>query len=577
VVGFLTLGSSVNADNLTSLYGNANGNAVNPGATIPSHPGNGVTSFRDLSSADVGTTYSIPLTLAGVEASAYLCGWIDFNRDGVMSFSERTCAPNPGVNATSATLNWTVPDTLVPGPTYARIRLSYDPIPLPTGKVSSGEVEDYSLTISASALPDAVDDTSTNGQDVNQIISPLTNDQFEDGSPALNSSLRLCGYGTGPFVCNKLSLTVPGEGVYTVNSDGTVTFDPFPSFVGTATSVQYQISDTQSRTTTATITPTVTPAPSATPDTTSDFVNIVQSKSVLTNDTAGYGILSASSLFLCGTNQTTPNCSALTVSVEGGVYSVNQSTGVVTFTPSTDWAGVAPAVTYQVSNGSQQVTSSTYTPTVISQPDAEDDTSSGAYDTNQIIDVLFNDVERGADFDETTVRLCDIDDPATPGNETQTPPNCDKTSLSIPGEGTYSVNEDGTVTFNPLPTFVRTVSTPVRYQVADELGEIADALITPTVALPPLPTALPEAISDAYDTNQVYTPISNDTPGASSFPLLATTVLLCAAGETAPNCTLTTLTVDGQGTYTVNTTTGEVTFNPLPTFTGPATPMSYQA
>jgi CshA-type fibril repeat protein len=260
VVGFLTLGSSVNADNLTSLYGNANGNAVNPGATIPSHPGNGVTSFRDLSSADVGTTYSIPLTLAGVEASAYLCGWIDFNRDGVMSFSERTCAPNPGVNATSATLNWTVPDTLVPGPTYARIRLSYDPIPLPTGKVSSGEVEDYSLTISASALPDAVDDTSTNGQDVNQIISPLTNDQFEDGSPALNSSLRLCGYGTGPFVCNKLSLTVPGEGVYTVNSDGTVTFDPFPSFVGTATSVQYQISDTQSRTTTATITPTVTPA-----------------------------------------------------------------------------------------------------------------------------------------------------------------------------------------------------------------------------------------------------------------------------------------------------------------------------
>ena len=182
VVGFLTLGSSVTADNLTSLYGTANGNAVSPGATITNVPGNGVTSWRNLTSTDVGTTYSIPVTLSGVEQSAYLCGWIDFNRDSVMSFSERTCAPNPGVNATSAILNWTVPNTLVAGPTYARIRLSYDPIPLPTGKVSSGEVEDYSLTISASALPDAVDDTSINGQDVNQIISPLTNDQFEMNS-----------------------------------------------------------------------------------------------------------------------------------------------------------------------------------------------------------------------------------------------------------------------------------------------------------------------------------------------------------------------------------------------------------
>jgi CshA-type fibril repeat protein len=413
VVGFLTLGSSVTADNLTSLYGTSNGNAVNPGATIANVPGNGVSSWRDLTPADVGTTYSIPVTLAGVEQSAYLCGWIDFNRDGVMSFSERTCAPNPGVNATSATLNWTVPNTLVPGPTYARIRLSYDPVPLPTGKVSSGEVEDYSLTIVASALPDAVDDTSINGQDVNQIISPLTNDQFEDGYPGVNSSLLLCGYGTGPFVCDKTSLTVPNEGTYTVNSNGTVTFDPLPNFVGTATSVQYQISDTQLRPTTATITPTVTPAPSANPDTSLDYVNITQSKSVLANDTAGFGVLSTSSLFLCGPSQTTPNCSALTVSVEGGVYTVNQSTGVVTFTPSADWAGVAPAVTYQVTNGSNQVTSSTYTPTVVSQPEAANDTSSGAYDTNQVIDILFNDTERGADFDLSTVSLCGIDDPDT--------------------------------------------------------------------------------------------------------------------------------------------------------------------
>ncbi|MFS8908785.1 Ig-like domain-containing protein, partial [Synechococcus sp. OH2] len=37
----------------------------------------------------------------------------------------------------------------------------------------------------------------------------------------------------------------------------------------------------------------------------------------------------------------------------------------------------------------------------------------------------------------------------------------------------------------------------------------------------------------------------------------------------------TTLTVPGEGTYTVNLTTGEVTFTPDPSFTGAATPIQY--
>jgi hypothetical protein len=56
-------------------------------------------------------------------------------------------------------------------------------------------------------------------------------------------------------------------------------------------------------------------------------------------------------------------------------------------------------------------------------------------------------------------------------------------------------------------------------------------------------------------------------------------VKLCGAGQTpggTPPCSETTLEVFGEGTYTVNPLTGEVTFNPLPTFTGPTTPISYQ-
>jgi uncharacterized repeat protein (TIGR02059 family) len=238
VVGNLRMGSVVTADNLTTLYGTTNADAVASGSSIPATD-DGVASWGSLNASDAGSTYSVAVALSNVESTAFLCGWIDFNRDGVMAYSERACATNPTVGATSANLSWTVPANIVSGRTYIRLRLSYDSIPLPTGKVASGEVEDYSLMVGAASVPNASNDTSLNGQDVNQIISPLTNDNFEAGFPAVNSTLLLCGYGSGPFTCNKMTLEVPDQGTYQVNENGTVTFDPLPNYVGTATPVQY--------------------------------------------------------------------------------------------------------------------------------------------------------------------------------------------------------------------------------------------------------------------------------------------------------------------------------------------------
>ena len=586
VVGSMMLGSAVTADNLNVLYGTTNADAERAGAAIPATE-DGVSSLGALTVSDAGSTYTLPVSMTGVARTAKLCGWIDFNRDGTMSLAERTCAADPAAGATSATLSWTVPSDIVAGLTYARIRLSYDPVPTPSSKVSSGEVEDYSITIASSAVPNAVNDTSTNAQDINQVISPLTNDNFEVGYPADNATLFLCGYGSGPFTCNKTSLTVPGEGTYTVNSNGTVTFDPLPNYVGTATAVQYQISDTQARARTATITPTVTPSPTASADTTRDFVNVTQSKDVLTNDTAGVGILSPSSARLCSAGQSPSSCTATTVSVTGGVYTLNTSTGVITFTPTTDWVGTAPAVTYQVADGSGQVTSSTYTPIVVSRPTATNDAPSDDYDVTQTIRPLLNDSPGGSPLVASTLKLCGIDDPTTTGtDETESPNNCTKTSLTISGEGTYTVNSDGTVTFNPLPTFYGTAS-PRTYQVSDALGETTSATITPTVGTPPLPAAQANTSSGDYDTNQTLSPIDGDTAGSASFPLQVSSIRLCGladntvtpavAAETPNSCAQTTVNVPGEGTYTLNTTTGVVTFNPLPTFTGQAqTPVTYQ-
>ena len=236
-----------------------------------------------------------------------------------------------------------------------------------------------------------------------------------------------------------------------------------------------------------------------------------------------------------------------------------------------------------------RTTSSTITPTVTPPPSADDDSSTGDYDTNQVINLLTNDSagDPSAPLVATTVKLCGLDNLLTTGvDETETPPNCTKKSLVVPGEGAYTVDlVTGVVTFNPLSTFTGD-ATPVAYQVADSLGQITDAIITVHVDDPPLPLAKPDAKTDAYDTNQIYTPIANDTKGAADFPFVATTVKLCGLDdplttgvdetETPPNCTKKSLEVPGEGTYTVDLVTGDVTFNPSETFTGEATPVVYQ-
>ncbi|MCE2855987.1 MAG: GEVED domain-containing protein, partial [Ilumatobacteraceae bacterium] len=691
-VGSLKLGAVVTADQPSTLYATTNGDAVAAGAVIPTTD-DGVATWPTLSAADVGLPYSISVSLAGVTSTAHLCAWIDFNNDDVFTPSERACATDPVSGTTSTTITWTIPSDVTSGATYARVRLSYDDLPLPTGKVSSGEVEDYSVTVRSASVPAAINDTSSGAKGATQTLSPLSNDQVEAGFPAVATSLKLCGVGVGPFVCNKTSLTVSGEGTYTVNSDGTVTFVPSPDFTGTATPVTYEMADTQSRTSSALITPTVRPAPVAVADTSQDFVNTTQSKDPLTNDTSADSStpLTATSVRLCGTGQSAPGCTATTVSVTGGVYTVNTSTGVITFNPSTNWTGTAPAVTYQVSDSLSQVASSTYTPTVIPPPVATNDTSSGAHDTNQTITPFSNDTPGtvSAPLDAASLKLCDVDDPTTSGvNEAQSPNRCDKTIITIPGEGTYTVNPNGTVTFDPLSSF-RGTATPVTYQATDSLGQYESATITPTVAAPTAPIASPETqsviagasvsftnvigtsalasgtglqtgstngpcivnpatsvcgstltvtgegtwsidqttgiatftasssitsgtktpvtyrvtdvtgqtatstltpivppppsasndtSSGAHDTNQTITILSNDTPGAPSAPLVASTVKLCGLSplQTPNSCDKTSVTVTGEGTYTVNTD-GSVTFDPESTFTGTVTtPVTYQ-
>jgi CshA-type fibril repeat protein len=112
-------------------------------------------------------------------------------------------------------------------------------------------------------------------------------------------------------------------------------------------------------------------------------------------------------------------------------------------------------------------------------PNADNETSSGLVDVNQIVNVLVGDsAGTGAFLNPSSVGLCATGTPDV---------SCTSTSLLIANEGTYTVDpQTGIVTFDPLPTFSGT-ATPIKYVVADSTGQIAAATIAVTVAIPSAP------------------------------------------------------------------------------------------
>lgn len=145
-------------------------------------------------------------------------------------------------------------------------------------------------------------------------------------------------------------------------------------------------------------------------------------------------------------------------------------------------------------------------------------------------------------------------------------------------EGTWQVNNDGTVTFTPVDGFTGTTE-PVEYQITDDDGSTDTADLVVTVQ--PGPAAAPDTGTTPQNVNVTVDPLANDTPGKLAngsagswdeasvvFPSGANAGTVSDAGKT--------LTVPGEGIYTIDPATGEVTFDPEPQFTGAATAVTYE-
>ena len=394
-------------------------------------------------------------------------------------------------------------------------------------------------------VPTSEDATSTDIQGQTQSGKPT----FIEGDP----NVPIDEDTPATFEDGSTTKTVDGEGTYTVSPDGTVTFVPEKSFTGTATGVTVKRVDKNGTEITAKYTPTVTPVtPTAAPAETTDIQGATQTGKP--EFTAG-----DSRVPMNDDVPATFDDGSTTKTVEGvGTYTV-ASDGTVTFVPEKSFVGTAPAVTVVREDKNGTKASATYTPTVTPvTPTAEDTTSTDKQGQTQTGKPSFTPGNPNVPMDDDT--------PATFEDGS--------TTKNIPGEGTYTVAPDGTVTFVPEKSFTGE-GTGVTVKRVDKNGTPVTAKYTPTVT-PVTPTATP-AESEAPQ-GVVQTGTVTFTEGDPVAPIDKDTItLLDENGQPAASVDAKSPTGDVIGTFTVDKETGVVTFTPTDkSYSGDVVPVKVQ-
>ncbi len=397
----------------------------------------------------------------------------------------------------------------------------------------------YTPTVTP-VTPTAEDTTSTDKQGQTQTGTPT----FTPGNP----NVPMDDDTPATFEDGSTTKTIPGEGTYTVAPDGTVTFVPEKSFTGTGTGVTVKRVDKNGTPVTAKYTPTVTPVtPTATPAESEAPQGVVQTGTVTFTEGDPVAPIDKDTITLLDENGQ-PAESVVAKSPEGkeiGTFTVDKETGVVTFTPTDkSYSGDVVPVKVQGKDTNGTVAETTYTPKITPVvPTADPATSTDIQGQTQTGTPRFTPGNPAIPMDDDT--------PATfeDGSTTKT----------IPGEGTYTVAPNGTVTFVPEKSFTGE-GTGVTVKRVDKNGTPVTAKYTPTVT-PVTPTAEPATSTDIQGQTQTGKP--SFTPGNPSVPMDDDVPATFEDGST-------TKTIPGEGTYTV-APNGTVTFVPEKSFTGTGT------
>ena len=293
-------------------------------------------------------------------------------------------------------------------------------------------------------VPTGKDASSTNIKGHVQTGKPV----FEAGDPLvpIDESVE------PTFEDGSKEKTIPGQGTYTIAPDGTVTFTPEADFLGKGTGVTLVRRDKNGSSVTARYVPTVVE-----PSTSKDSVSSGRKGQAQTGTPTFEGAIdqAVAPTFADGSTE-------MVVPGEG-TYRFTML-GAVTFVPEADFVGTARGVVVKRSDIYGNTVTATYTPTVLGSTATEDTGSTGLKGQPQTGKPIFE-----GDVDPTV------------------PPTFEdgSTEKVVPGQGTYTIAPDGTVTFVPETGFVGQADgvTVIR---KDRNGQTISAVYVPTVTENPV-------------------------------------------------------------------------------------------
>ena len=394
--------------------------------------------------------------------------------------------------------------------------------------------------------PVANDDTINASVDQAVVINILDNDKATS-SPLDTSSVRIYD----PINETKVeSLEVLGEGIWSVNSDGTITFTPESSFSAEPTPIKYSVKEElgdESNQATVKIS-----YPNAVDD--ELIIQAGQSDSitidVLVNDSMD--VVVDSLLIGC------QDKGVKELNVEGeGVWQVNNN-GTITFTPKAGFTAEPTPIKYTVALKSGE-RSNCATVRFRYALLAVNDTAILNIDKPTTIEILKND--RGA-IVKSTVHLVIPKDVTTAMSLSD-----DRKTITVAGEGVWSVNKEGIVTFT-IESGFKGVPTPIRYTVEDSNSNIsnqATIVITKETKEIEQLQAVDDNANANGDNSIIIEVLQNDKGDIDP-----TTVLLIEPkGEKGKE-----IGISGEGVWSVKDS-GVVTFTPEDGYKGTPTAMLY--
>jgi Ca2+-binding RTX toxin-like protein len=316
------------------------------------------------------------------------------------------------------------------------------------------------------------------------------------------------------------SVTQGANGTVTIEADGTVTYTPDPDFNG-ADSFTYEISDGNGGIATGTVDVTVEPVnddPVAVADAATTDEDVSVNIPALGNDEDVDG----DPLVIASARQGAHG----TVAIQGD--------GTLTYTPDPDFNG-ADSFTYQVSDGNGGTDTVTVNVTITPVNDAPSANDDGGYETDfetpvdiAAADLLAND----EDGDPELIQPLTV------------------TGLGAAINGTAAL-VDGTITFTPDDNFTGGAS--FVYFISDDAGGTASGTVFISVG----PNRAPRAEDDAYTVAEDQVLVVSE-PG----------VLGNDSDEDDDTLTAQIVIPPSDGTATIDTFTGELTYTPDENFNG---------